>query len=470
MARSRAGERSVSQLLAGASRAIYVIDGQHQLAYCNAACGELLGVAPETLIGQRCAYHAPEEGSAEAAGIAASLCPPPEVWHGELASAVLTVRHGSGAWQPCRAEFVLLGSDELTGGGLLATLAPCVAPGEDASESATLHAQLARLHQELWAHWPLEELIGVSPAIQRVRDQLALAARGAVRVLIQGATGSGREHAARLLYRRSLPAETEPLIPLWCPLLDAELIQSTITAVVRQWGLVSPPAGNERTTATRAPTLLLLEVDQLEREAQAELAGFLALPSFECYTIATTQESLIQLAAADQYRQDLAFALSTLVIEVPPLAARREDVPLLSQHFVEKHNSQGKRQISGLTPEALDALALYPWPENVEELAEVITHGCRAAEGSWIEPRHLPEKIRWANQSAAHPPREDEAVVLDAVLEEVERELFARALRRAKGNKTKAARLLGLSRARFHRRWEHFRRSPHDGAGTAGHP
>jgi DNA-binding NtrC family response regulator len=174
------------------------------------------------------------------------------------------------------------------------------------------------------------------------------------------------------------------------------------------------------------------------------------------------------LAAADRYRQDLAFALSTLVIEIPPLAARPEDVPLLSQHFVEKYNSQANRQVSGLMPETLDALALYPWPENVDELAEVVSHGCRAATGSWIEPRHLPDKIRWANQTVAHPPRDDEAVVLDAVLEEVERELFVRALRRAKGNKTKAAHLLGLSRARFHRRWEYFERSPRDGTGRVG--
>jgi DNA-binding NtrC family response regulator len=470
MTRLRAGEKSLSQLLAAASRAIYAIDGQHQLVYCNAACGELLGIDPAALIGQPCKYHTPD-GGAEPARIAASLCPPPEAWHGEITSAVLTVRQGSGAWQPYRAEFMLLGGEGLLGGGLVATLAPCVEPADRASESVTLHAELARLHQDLWEHWPLEELVGVSPAIQRVRDQLVLAARGAVRVLIQGATGSGREHAARLLYRRSLPTGSEPLIPLWCPLLDAELIQSTITAVVRQWGLAPPAAaGSEPAAGLRAPTLLLLEVDQLTREAQTELAGFLALPSFECYTIATSQASLLQLAAADQYRKDLAFALSTLVIDIPPLAARPEDVPLLSQHFVEKYNRQGKRQLSGLVSEALDALALYPWPENVAELAEVVARSCQAAEGSWIEPRHLPDKIRWANQTVAHPPRDDEAVVLDAVLEEVERELFVRALRRAKGNKTKAARLLGLTRARFHRRWEYFQRSLRGDAGTAGNP
>lgn len=469
MARSRAGERSLNQLLATACRAMCAIDGQHQLVYCNPALGELLGVKPDALLGRRCAYHVPEGEGDEVAGIAASLAPPPDAWQGSVSSAVVNVQLKSGVWQPCRAEFLLLGEDALAGGGLLVTLTPCAAPATPASEAASLHAELARLHRELWAHWPLEELVGVSPEIQRVRDQLALAARGAVRVLIQGATGSGREHAARLLYRRSQPSGSEPLIPLWCPLLDAELIQSTITAMARQWGLGSAPADDERPGGVRGPTLLLLEVDQLEREAQAELAGFLTLPTFECYTIATTETSLIQLAAADQYRRDLAFALSTLVIEVPPLAGRREDIPLLSQYFVEKYNSQGQRQVSGLTSEALDALALYSWPENIDELATVVAHSCRAAEGGWIEPRHLPDTIRWAQQALAHPPRVDEPVELDAVLEEVERELLVRALRRAKGNKTKAAHLLGVSRARFHRRWEFFERLPRGDAGKSGH-
>ena len=85
----------------------------------------------------------------------------------------------------------------------------------------------------------MDELVGVSPSIQRVRDQVALASRGKTRVLIQGPAGSGREHVARLLHRRAMPDLMESLIPLWCPLLDAELIQSTVTALVRQYGAQS---------------------------------------------------------------------------------------------------------------------------------------------------------------------------------------------------------------------------------------
>jgi DNA-binding NtrC family response regulator len=303
----------------------------------------------------------------------------------------------------------------------------------------------------------LDELVGISPAIQRVRDQVSLAARGKTHVLIQGPTGSGREHVARLLHRRATPDASEPLVPLWCPLLDAELIQSTVTALMRQLGAPAADlAGSEQGATLQEPTLLLLDVDQLPPDAQAELAGFLTLPGLELYTIATSGDPLLALAEQGRFRADLAQGLSTLVIEIPPLSARPQDIPLLCQCLVERFNARGGRQLSGFTSEALDELSVYPWPENVDELAAVVEQACQAADGPFVEPRQLPDKIHWAQEAAAHPRREEQPIVLAQFLEEIEKELIVRALKRAKGNKTKAARLLGVTRARFHRRLEHF--------------
>jgi len=302
-----------------------------------------------------------------------------------------------------------------------------------------------------------DEVVGVSLAIERVREQVALAARGKTHVVIQGPSGSGREHVARSLHRRAMPDLREVLVPLWCPLLDAELVQTTVTALVRAFKLSSEErSGDAPGAPSGAPTLLLLEVDQLTAEAQLELAGFLGLPEFDLYTISTCQDSLIELAGQGRFRADLAHALSTLVIEIPPLAARSEDVPLLCQCLVERLNAQGGRQLSGFTSEALDELASYPWPENVDELAAVVQAACQASDGPWVDVRHLPEQIRWARQAATHPRRDEPPIVLAQFLEDIEKELMVRAMKRAKGNKTKAARLLGVTRARFHRRLEHF--------------
>ncbi|MHB8862365.1 MAG: sigma-54-dependent transcriptional regulator, partial [Pirellulaceae bacterium] len=377
--------------------------------------------------------------------------------------AAVAAIHVSGSLLTRHATFIPLGAGALDNVGTVVVLslsdAPdsqgvCSAAGAEASE---LHHQLARLRRELLVPGPLDEVVGVSPAIRRVRDQVALAARGKTRVLIQGPAGSGREHVARVLYRRAMPDVREPLVPLWCPLLDAELIQTTITALVRQLNSLSEEMIEERqVAASRVPTLLLLEVDQLPLDAQAELAGFLGLPGFELDTIATAQEPLLRLVERGGFRADLAHALSTLIIDMPALVARPEDIPLLCQCFVERFNAQGGRQLSGFTSEALDLLAGYAWPENSDELAEVVAQACQAADGPLVDPRHLPDKIRWAQQAVAHPRRAEEPIVLDQFLEEVEKELLARAMKRAKGNKTKAAKLLGMTRARFHRRLEHF--------------
>ncbi len=446
----------MGRLLEASARAVYALDERRQIVYCNAACAALVGLAPEQLIGQRCDYQVVGTGTAPA-DVACSLCPPPEAWAGRLTASVIAALHVSGELIPRQAELLWLGGDEVSGPGMVVALSSSAADlacaDDAASEAARLHTRLAQLRRQYLADWPLDELVGVSLPIQRARDQVALAARGRTRVVVQGPAGSGREHIARLLHRQSMPELLEPLVPLWCPLLDAELTQSTVTALVRQYR--ERPSGAEQ-SAPPMPTLLLLEVDQLPPDAQAELAGFFDLPGFELYAIATSQESLLQLAAQDRFRADLAHVLSTLVIEVPPLAARPHDIPLLCQCLVERFNAKGGRQLSGFTAEALDELAVYQWPENVDELAEVVESACQAADGPFVEAWQLPDKIRWAHQAAAHPRREEQPIVLEQFLEAIEKELIERALKRAKGNKTKAAQLLGVTRARLHRRVEHF--------------
>lgn len=466
MARARSKENALGKLLDVSPRAVYVLDDQRRIIYCNTACGEMLGLDCDQLIGQRCVYQVAPSGSTPA-DIAASLCPPPEVWSGQPVTTIVSALHASGSLLTRYVTLVPLDSDALHGVGVVAVFSLSDAPDHAgwspaaASEASELHHQLARVRRELMAQWPLEELVGISPAIHRVRDQVALAARSETRVLVQGPTGSGREHVARLLHRWATPDAWEPLVPLWCPLLDAELIQSTITAFVREFNSLSAEDAREgRPGAPRVPTLLLLEVDQLAPDAQGELAGFLALPGFELHAIATTQEPLLPLAERGGFRVDLAHALSTLVIDMPALLARLEDIPLLCQCFVERFNAQGGRQLGGFTSEAIDLLSGYTWPENIDELADVVAHACQAADGPLVDWRHLPDKIRWAQQVAAHPRRDEDPIVMDQFLEEVEKELIARAMKRAKGNKTKAAKLLGMTRARFHRRLEHFNTSP----------
>ncbi len=173
--------------------------------------------------------------------------------------------------------------------------------------------------------------------------------------------------------------------------------------------------------------------------------------------LATARTPLLELAQAGRFRQDLAIALSTLVIELPPLVVRPQDVPLLAQLFVERINAEGAAQHSGFTPPAIEQLCAYPWPENIDELAAVVRDAHEQAAGPAIDVADLPRELRTDITQLSPSESDEKPIVLDDFLRDVENELIRRALHQAKGNKTKAAELLGVSRPRLHRRLDELK-------------
>jgi DNA-binding NtrC family response regulator len=197
---------------------------------------------------------------------------------------------------------------------------------------------------------------------------------------------------------------------------------------------------------------LLRDADQLSAESQAALAGMLETAGFPWRVLATSTEPLLDLPRRGMFREDLAARLSTITIELPALARRRDDLPLLAQAMLEEQNARGGRQVGGFSPEALDRLCLYNWPGNVAELAQVVVESHARASAALVARDDLPERLRLAAEAAARPRRKEEPIQLDEFIAHIERELIRRALARAKGNKAKAARLLGLNRPRLYRR------------------
>lgn len=444
MARNRSIKNALVHLLAASPLPVYLVDDQRRIVYCNPACGEWVGVDVEQLAGRRCDYHSscspgtPEE-------IAAGLCPPPEVFSGRRITAEVACRVAPDSLVRRRAEFLPLGRDAVECSGVLVVVGGSP-PGETESvecDAAELHHRLRTFRQSIGARRQIHQLMGDSPAMRRVRDQVWIAAEHRTRVLVLGPAGSGREHVARTIHYGGQPESAGPLAPLSCSLLDAELLRGTITAFLRQCA--------ELETETPA-ALLLLDVDELAPDAQAVLADVMNIAEFDLRALATARTGLLQEASEGRFRHDLACALSTLVIELPSLAERRQDIPLLAQFLLEEANAEGGRQLSGFTPEAMDQLVAHPWRRNMDEMAELLREACQQAEGPVVTTDDLPEQVRWSAQAAAHPRRVEETIVLDDFLAEIETELISRALRHSKGNKAKAARLLGITRARLHRR------------------
>ncbi|MBA4020627.1 MAG: hypothetical protein C0483_26000 [Pirellula sp.] len=455
----RPGIAELARLLAAVADPLYVVDERRRLVYVNEACGRWLNCKPEELLGRECRY-APAESTDVLNALATSLCPPPAAFAGEQITAeIVPPREDSDAGcAPRRAMFLpwrLSAPDTFV---VAVWLPPSEIMERDAAlrsttaeEATKLHALTARLRREAAGRYALDRLVGVGPSMQRIRAQIGVAAACSAPLSIVGRPGTGRSRIARAVHyaqaasatKATGSAEAFPLVPLESGVLNAELLQSTIRGMIRAARSAGRPSGG---------TLLLADADLLPTDAQAELAGFLKLVELPLRIMTTSAVSLERHAEVGRFRADLAAWLAVMVIEVPPLASRPEDIAPLAQYFVEEQNAAGDRQIGGFASDALDRLAAYAWPGETVELAEVVRAAYARAEGPLINAADLPARLAYADDAQRYAPAPPEAIDLDQFLGDMERELLQRALAQAKGNKTTAARLLGLSRPRLYRR------------------
>jgi len=439
MVRSRSPLKSLATTLDRSDALVALLDDKRRLIYASAAVGRWLGVDEQQLLGRTANYSSePQRDPFDAA--LARLAPPPEAFKGE---AVETMLPAVGEGQALRARFLPVSQE----GGKFAVLV--VAREDSIAEttsprglSADWHAALAKLRAQLPASLQNDYLAGEHPLLRRLREQVELAAKSKARIVVVGPRGSGTQEIATLVHTVG-GGRNDGLATLRGPLQDAETLQAAIRVLSRQRG---------KSPGERGPAILLTDVHLLPPAAQQELLGFLQLPGFDLRIIATSRAPLAALAKKEKFLPELATLLSTLELRVSPLRERAEDVPLLAQLFVERFNAQGGRQFRGLVPEAIEQLVAYDWPENVDELGTMILETCERAAGPWIIASDLPERLRANWQDLARPKRGDETIDLDAFLAEVEKELMTRALAQAKGNKSEAARLLGVSRPRLLRR------------------
>lgn len=448
--------KALTKLLDAAPQPIYVLDGEHRFVYGNAAFSAWGGRSAEELAGLKCLYSASGEltGGTE---LAAAIAPPPEAFLHDAWEARVTVPGNDAKLAARAARFMRLADAEGEAIGVLGVVgisAELEKPSNSAeSSSAELHQQLQTLRSELGRRYHIGPLIGQSPAMRRVREQVRIASQIGGRVLVLGPEGSGRELAARIIHYgpRGGGAAVGPLVPVDAALMDAELMQSTLTTFLkRQSEWRSVVDGGLR--GERQPAILLRDADRLSESAQQELAGFLRLPGMELPLISTATRSLARLAKRGKFRSDLAFSLSPLTIPLPPLSQREGDLPLLAQFFLEEFNTRGGKQLGGFAPEAADLLFAYAWPGNVEELGDMIRQACEQAAGPLVQAADLPRQLHHAAEKESRPVAEPVKIELDAYLASIETELLRRAMAQSGGNKTKAAELLGIHRARLIRR------------------
>jgi DNA-binding NtrC family response regulator len=451
MGRDRIHTTELARLLNSADQPMYVLDNALTIVFFNKAFRQCFEAASDELIGLRCAYHSQSDATGPKA-MAAGLCPPPMVLTGRVVIADISFIPPEGPPQNRRAKFIPLGiqAEDLVGVVALVDCVDSATPADDSpsasaheADALDMHEQIRRFRKQAGLCIRADRLVGRSPAAHRIRRQVEVAAASRCSVLLVGPAGSGRRYTALAIHYGSDPESAGSLIPLDCAVLGAELIGTTIMAL---------STGNPLSADRTRRTLLLAQVDRLYPDVQVELAGMLLGRSFPLRLMATAEQPLAELVRRGRFHEELASVLSTLTIEMPPLAARREDLPMLAQALLEEVNSQGDKQVGGFSTEALDRLDAYHWPGNLDELANVVAEAHERAGGREIGAGDLPERLHLVAVAVAHLRRPEESIVLDDFLERIQRELIRRAIAQSKGNKAKAARLLGLTRPKLYRR------------------
>ncbi len=454
MGSSRSTSQGLFRILDAVSQPVCLVGEQRKVVYLNAAGADWLGVAANDVVGRACRYQSGDQDPIAAA--ADALCPPPKAFLGERTAGVIVKPNGGQMREITRpprrnAEYIpLLASDGLAAGVLvilanedLAADAHSSVEANDApmNEARQLHEAVAQFHRDMhqWHH--PSRLAGRSPTMAQVRAQVKLAASGAGSVLIVGPPGIGRQHVARTIHAAS--ATKSSLLPISCSVLTADLLRSTLTTVF-----------GRRASAGEKPlsTVLFLDAHQLPAELQPELIDRLTNCGAGIRIMATATKRLDLLAERGEFRGDLASLLSTLVIELPLLSSRPDDIPLLAQAFLEDLNAQGSRQLSGFAADAMDHLVAYGWPGETDELANVVGESAVHAEDTEVRVVDLPKRLHHAAQAARYPRHRPEPIQLETFLDSIEKQLIERAMQEANDNKAQAARLLGLTRPSLYRR------------------
>ena len=333
---------------------------------------------------------------------------------------------------------------------LLATLEKALEKRAIVAENETLRAQVK-------SRWSEGQLIGKSPAIERLRDLVKRLAGSTTSVLITGESGTGKEMVARSLHFQS-PRSEKPFVVLNCGAVPENLIESELFGHVKGafTGATSAKEGLFR--AADGGTLFLDEVGELPPALQVKLlrvlqdrtvrpVGGSSEVEVDVRVIAATNRDVEAEVEAGTFREDLFYRLNVIRIEVPPLRERQEDIPVLAQYFLQKHAALQGRQLE-LSPEAMRWLAQQPYAGNVRELENIVERGVTLARGRTVEREDLGDSHP-AKKADAPSEIPEGGFDLDEYLTQVERELLFRALDQSGGVRKKAAELLGMSFRQF---------------------
>ena len=319
-----------------------------------------------------------------------------------------------------------------------------------------INMQLSYYKDELYkvngTSYTLNSIVCKDERVAKLKSQVLQVARSHSTVLITGESGTGKELFAHSIHNAS-SRRKEPMIKVNCSAIPAELAEAELfgyengafTGARRQGKAGKFELADGGTIFLDEigdmPLMLQSKLLRVIQEKEIERVGDVKTRKVDVRIIAATNKDLKRLVAEGKFREDLYFRINVVELKIPPLRERRQDIPVLADFFVKKYNNLFKKGVDGITAEASQALAAYGWPGNIRELENVIERMLNYVESGYITIQDLPEEIRLPERIAGRSGRSLADIELDAI---------QAVLAEQQGNKSKAAKVLGISRSKLY--------------------
>lgn len=329
-----------------------------------------------------------------------------------------------------------------------------------ALKTKTLEVEVKHLHERLDEKFNVGAIVGHSPRLNEVIERVKLVAPSKATILIEGETGTGKELVAQAIHQAS-PRARAAFVPVHCAALPATLLESELFGHERGAFTGATDRREGRFELADGGTVFLDEIGEIGPEIQVKLLRFLETRSFEriggtktlnvdVRLVAATNRNLEQMVKEGKFREDLYFRLNVVRITTPPLRERVEDIPVLLEHFIQVYAKENAYEAVQVEPGAMRHLQAYPWPGNIRELRNFAENAVVLRRGGRMTEFDLEPKFRG---EASPPPSMITPTPANPLsVGENEKRLLREALMKARGNRTRAATLLGISRRTLHRK------------------